>query len=94
MPLSIETYKKKYIGRKSEVRTAHLQKVGLDKKKYAIKPTNTPGIKKIVYKKGNDNTGYIIKNEVYSAKSRFDRSHKSAVAEPWSRGAKSSKSFF
>ena len=87
MPLSKKTYIKKYIGRKSEVRTAHLKKYGIDKKKYAIKPTAKPGIKKIVYKKGNDNTGYIMNNEVYAAKSTYDRGHKTS-REPWSRGSK------
>jgi hypothetical protein len=86
-PLSKKSYIEKYIGKKNAVRTATLQNKGIDMKKYSIKPTAKVGIKKIVFKKGNDTTGYIIKNEVFTPKSKYDRSHKTSK-EPWSRGSK------
>lgn len=79
-----DTYIKKYVGHKNSARTESYKTNGLDKKKYAIKSTGKTGISRIVYKKYNDTTGYIVNGVVHSTKGKYDKSKKSKK-QPWEK---------
>lgn len=82
MSLSKDSYIKKYVGNVNSLRTKSYKKNGVNSKTHKITKSPVSSIKKIVYKKTNDTTGYIIGGSVYTQKSRFDRKRKSSK-EKW-----------
>lgn len=84
MILKRETYIKKYIGSINQSRTNNYKKIGLDKTKYSIKTTGLHGIRRIVNKKFQDTTGYLVQGNIHYSKNNIDRALKSSK-QSWER---------
>ena len=84
MVLAKEDYMKRYIGGVNKARTDFLKNKGVDTSRYSVKATVYKDIFKLIRKKYNDITGYIVGNKIHNTRSTGDRKRVS-TKQPWER---------